>query len=189
MVEEWLSIGDITTQTSLPETTVRRYASLFKVYIKTRSFGRTKKYSPDTIRIMNLIAGLYQSGCNTQEIIEKLNREIPQTVEIETVNTEESFSYGSAMIPPTMFIAMMAAQQETLREIAITLDRVADRDEEIIDLREEVSALRDQLRNQEENRKQDLEERDQQLVSRLKAMLEEKENQKKKSWLDKLLGR
>ncbi len=176
MATEWFTITDIAQKANMSETTARRYASLFAAFLPSRTIGRTKKYAPETAGLLMRVAALYQEGLSTPEVLEWLQREFPQTVEVEEENPLSHLP--SITTPPSLVLALLAAQNTTLTHIAETLDKLAAQSEEISAMRAELDALR----QQHEAEKQHREDRDQQIVAAMRRMLSEPQPLKRSWW-------
>ncbi|MBO8183423.1 MAG: MerR family transcriptional regulator [Archaeoglobus sp.] len=178
-MEEYLKIADVAKQVGIPETTARRYAELFKEYLHHKTFGRTKKYKPEAVQIMQKISGLYQEGKTTEEIREILGYELPQVVDA----VEEKKYPDTATLPPHAFLSMMVMQaqenqqlKEYLYEQAKTIQR----------LQETVEQMNSQLAKIEQTSQQDTIKTLNTQISSLEKRLEETYSKRAKELEDKL---
>jgi hypothetical protein len=118
-MDDWLTIMEMAQQANLSETTARCYASRFAPFVPHRTVGRITKYAPDTVGILMQVARLYQEGRSTPEVLAWLQREVPQTVEVEA----ESADPPTPPLSPSLMLTLLAAQNTTLTRIAETLDK------------------------------------------------------------------
>lgn len=80
-VEKWLSVSQLSAETDIPETTLRRYTRNFPEYLRFEKIGRGMKYHPDSIVILKRIYSLYDGNYETLEIKKMLDRDFPINVE------------------------------------------------------------------------------------------------------------
>src|SRR5690625_671497 len=80
-MEKWLSVSQINDETSIPETTIRRYLNSFSEYFRAEKIGRGMKYHPDSVAILKRIYSLYNEDYETPEIQKLLDMEFAITVE------------------------------------------------------------------------------------------------------------
>ncbi len=60
MMDSWLSVSQLSEMTEIPETTVRRYTHKFQDFFRYEKRGRGKKFHPDSIKVIQRIASLYE---------------------------------------------------------------------------------------------------------------------------------
>ena len=144
MVDEWLSIGQIAKQTKMAETTLRRYATIFKEYLEADERGRAVKYSTEAQELFIQISSLYEAGYSTPEIENNLKGQYPQTLDITT--TDDS----GGLVAVSTIIEVIKKQQNEIEE-----------------LRDELNEIKDHIAV-------GLEERDKKLVETMRKMIEEK---------------
>lgn len=80
-MEKWLSVSQLSAETDIPETTLRRYTRNFPEYLRFEKVGRGMKYHPDSIVILKRIYSLYDGNYETLEIKKMLDRDFPINVE------------------------------------------------------------------------------------------------------------
>lgn len=68
LVEEWLSVAQLSKVCGIPETTVRRYLRNLEEFFRSEQVGRGKKYHPGTVEILQRIAMLYNADRETLEV-------------------------------------------------------------------------------------------------------------------------
>lgn len=83
-MEEWLSISQLSNKTEIPESTVRRYTNKFDKFFRYEKRSRGKKYHPESLEVLNRIATLYNDELQADEIEERLARDFPFAVAVES---------------------------------------------------------------------------------------------------------
>jgi predicted RNase H-like nuclease (RuvC/YqgF family) len=140
-MEEWLTIAEIAKKAKVAETSVRRYIKLFKEYLPGKQIGRTWRYIPDVIQIIERISASYQAGQSTQEIFQMLRQNFPQVM-----NVEEEKHHITTTSPPQHHMTEIAAVQvEALRQIAGILNKIVTQEQKIETLFGEVQTLSDEV--------------------------------------------
>lgn len=81
MVEQWLSVTQLSKTLEIPETTVRRYLNNLEEFFQWDQIGRGKKYHPSSVEILQRIAMLYSSDLETIEVKKILADEYAFSVE------------------------------------------------------------------------------------------------------------
>ena len=145
MAEKWMSVIEVAQEAGLSEITAKRYANQFGEYLDCRTFGRFKKYSPVTVRIMTQISSLDQDGLSITEISEKLKNDI-KTIESKGVN-----KHYQTNIPLVVLVNLLELLVKALNQIAVALDQLVSQEAELTILREEVKQLRQRLEKKEES--------------------------------------
>lgn len=175
-MEEWLTITEIAEKAKVPETSVRRYIKLFKEYLPGKQIGRTWKYLPDVIQVVERISASYQAGQSTQEIFQMLQQNFPQVLDV----VEENHHITTTLPPQHHMTEIAAVQVEALRQIAGILNKVVTQEQKIETLSGEVQTLSDEVvflrRKLEDEKVQHIQE--QEIITRLDHL--EKEQSKGK---------
>lgn len=144
MAGKWMSVTEVAQEAGLSAVTAKRYANQFDEYLEYRIFGRFKKYSPETVRIMEQISALYQDGLSITEISEKLKSGI-KTVDLKGTN-----KYYQTNIPLGVLVNLLELLVKALNQIAVALEQLVAQEAELKSLREEVEHLRQRLDQAEE---------------------------------------
>ena len=144
MAEKWMSVIEVAQEAGLSEITAKRYANQFGEYLDYRIFGRFKKYSPETVRIMTKISSLDQDGLSITEISEKLKNDI-KTIESKGIN-----KHYQTNIPLVVLVNLMELLVKALNQIASALDQLVAQEAELATLRKEVKQMRQRLEQTEE---------------------------------------
>lgn len=170
MAEEWLTVTELANRLGLAENTARRYAKLFDEYISSRKYGRTIKYDPEAIKVMDSVSRLYKEGLGTQEIQERLRGVYPLHVDVQQETDKDRLPATPTAIPEVVTelkeaIARMTEQmdrQEAFnkellqhlqeREQYIDLS-LRTRDEKLMDTLREIKEYRLQIAAAEQKKK------------------------------------
>ena len=132
MVIEWLRIADIAEQTGIPESTIRRYASLFDDYLEYRTIGRAKKYSAVMVEVFQQVANLYRDGFSTDEVKLVLEHDCPTSAEVATTTTTE---------PPQANIP------DVVKVTSLFMEYIKNQDARLRDQEDRIVELEQRLKN------------------------------------------
>lgn len=80
-MDKWLSVSQLSKETGIPETTLRRYIKNFSEYLRIEKIGRGIKCHPDSIVILKRIYSLYSDNYETLEIKDILGQDFPFNVD------------------------------------------------------------------------------------------------------------
>jgi len=164
----------------LGESTARFYRDRYEQYFSVASGeGRSRKYSQETINLLQFISKCYNDKMDHSQIIEALDNlcGVPISTQIaENSNTN-------------------AIQQEDLVKSIklIFIDELNKRDSLILDLQEELEGIKQALAEQAERAEDSarrLEERDRDITQRLRDITtaQEQRNKEKVPWYRRLLN-
>lgn len=152
-----MSISEIAKRLGMAENTARRYANLFGDYIKSRQYGRSMKYDPESLEVLAAVSRMYSDGLGTQEIQERLRGAYTLTVNMEPEND------GSSVLPPN--VNTINEIRETMLRLALHIER-----QEVLN-----QALVKELSDQRAFIEQSIKERDEKLMGALRALTEAKQ--------------
>lgn len=152
-MKEWLNINELSEQTLIPDTTVRRYIQKFPDFFTYKGGSRSRRYESSGIKVLKRIKNLYDQGYETDQVDEVLRQEFPVIVDGDTVadNTEKAYT-------PTL----------------ATVEDVAEIKDALKEQREFNKLLLEKLDNQERYIKESIEKRDQVLMETMRVMQEER---------------
>ncbi len=80
---ELLTIKDIARRLDIPESTARYYRDKWPEYIPTEGSGRNKRYKPEAVDVLRLIAEGLRNGRSATEIENELSLKYQATTDIE----------------------------------------------------------------------------------------------------------
>ena len=82
----WFTIPEISKNSGIPETTLRRWAKWSRHYLEHKKVKNKRLYSKKAVDILLLIRDLYAQGKNREEILTLLEKEPPPgTIDTPTV--------------------------------------------------------------------------------------------------------
>ena len=159
MVLELRRISEISKESGIPESTVRRWITRFHHYFNTRKIGKTIYYHPDSIELIKRLKGFYDAGRNAEEIEEILSIAFPKTVTIEAENPplpepapekkDALLSVIEKSIDNRKEIQILAVQvlmkDEEVKELTARLATVEKKNDEIESLKTEIAILKKTL--------------------------------------------
>lgn len=194
---ELLSIKDISQELGIPQSTLRYYRDLFMDYLPATGEGKKKRFYPEAVEVFQAIAkGMHQNK-NADDIATDLNKRFTRFIDVEDTaeeSQESSATYSQdnetcqsqALSPLTQsdgsaIMAVIAAQNQALQQIAATISVVNEQQEELHQLKQEVSKLEERLETE-------LTDHFQLVDNRLRQVMEERDSSKPKSFWQRLFG-
>ncbi|MDM8150691.1 MerR family transcriptional regulator [Priestia megaterium] len=76
---KWLSVKELSEETSIPTSTIRRYIDKFQYFFIQKEDHRPKQYEAAAVTVLLKIKQLYDEGCQAEEINEALQKEFSLT--------------------------------------------------------------------------------------------------------------
>jgi DNA-binding transcriptional MerR regulator len=76
---KWLSVKELSEETSIPTSTIRRYIDKFQYFFIQKEDHRPKQYEAAATTVLLKIKQLYDEGCQAEEINEALQKEFSLT--------------------------------------------------------------------------------------------------------------
>ncbi|MEW4238850.1 hypothetical protein GOICGAJE_04816 [Bacillus sp. MB95] len=76
---KWLSVKELSEETSIPTSTIRRYIDKFEDFFIQKENHRPKQYEAAAATVLLKIKQLYDEGCQAEEINEALQKEFSLT--------------------------------------------------------------------------------------------------------------
>jgi len=156
-MEKWLSVSQINDETSIPETTIRRYLNSFSEYFRAEKIGRGMKYHPDSVAILKRIYSLYNEDYETPEIQKLLDMEFAITVEEQK---DETTIQPPSVILEREFEEFKQQQQEFNKQLLKQLQEqqkyiknsIESRDQKLMQALNEIQETKKQIAMTEEKR-------------------------------------
>lgn len=143
-MKEWLSASEIAKESGVAESTTRRYLTNFEKYLKVISRGRGRKYHSDTVLIIKRCKDLFDSGYESNEVENVLQKE--HGIVIEEENQVELFAEKTPQIPTYEDIQKLI-QTEVSKALKEQDKRLEERDQqlmsginEILETKKEIAA-------------------------------------------------
>ncbi|MGE7713221.1 MerR family transcriptional regulator [Priestia megaterium] len=152
---KWLSVKELSEETSIPTSTIRRYIDKFQYFFIQKEDHRPKQYEAAAVTVLLKIKQLYDEGCQAEEINEALQKEFSLTTSEDqaAVSLEE------------------AEDKEDTENIAEAADQPEADDQQPTPLEQPVQPSP----QQEPDTKQILQEKDKQLIQSLRKSLREQQ--------------
>ena len=161
-MEDWLKVSDLEARTGLSNSTVRRYIQRYLEYLPHNEIKGEYFFTPQAVEILQHISRLTGERKPPELIREELQQE-----------------YG----PPVVEV-MPNNLQQVSKELAVTADVFAKL-VELLDQKQEISELRMTINRLEDSVERRLQERDARLLEVVRKLQEERT----KTWWEKLIGR
>lgn len=148
---KWLSVKELSEETSIPTSTIRRYIDKFEDFFIQKEDHRPKQYEAAAATVLLKIKQLYDEGCQAEEINEALQKEFSLTTsedqaavsldEEDTENTAEAADQPEAddqqPTPPEQPVQPPPQQEPDTKQI------LQEKDKQLI------QSLRKSLREQQ----------------------------------------
>lgn len=148
---KWLSVKELSEETSIPTSTIRRYIDKFEDFFIQKEDHRPKQYEAAAATVLLKIKQLYDEGCQAEEINEALQKEFSLTTsedqaavsldEEDTENTAEAADQPEAddqqPTPPEQPVQPSPQQEPDTKQI------LQEKDKQLI------QSLRKSLREQQ----------------------------------------
>ncbi|MFS0902352.1 MerR family transcriptional regulator [Priestia aryabhattai] len=77
---KWLSVKELSEETSIPTSTIRRYIDKFQYFFIQKEDHRPKQYEAAATNVLLKIKQLYDEGYQAEEIYESLQKEFSLTI-------------------------------------------------------------------------------------------------------------
>jgi chorismate mutase len=142
-MENWLPLAEVARQSSIAESTARRYARLFAEYLPHGRDGRTVLYAPESIAILKHIGRLFSEGRTSNQVREVLRRDTG-LIDVQAERPDPGTRNNGAAV------------EESRQRMAAFLRLVVDQKKELAALRLDVSRIGAEL-TRERERRQNLE--------------------------------
>lgn len=171
MSQKYYTIAEISKILNIPESTLRFYRNKFEKFIPYVGEGRKKRYAEEAINIFKDIAELLRNNVTAEDVAEHLTHMYATYIDInneqQTAITQQQQNFFTEKYIQTL----IESDLEIRKEIASTLQIIANQQESIAELQKEL------LKMQEKYEKT-IEERDNKIVAEMRKIL----NKKKKSF-------
>src|SRR5262245_52519518 len=81
MTHPGFTIRDIARELNLPESTIRYYRDAFALYLPAWGMGRRRRYPPESLELLRLIADGYAQNQSREEIEARVQEAAPPGVQ------------------------------------------------------------------------------------------------------------
>ncbi|GAB1808649.1 MerR family transcriptional regulator [Priestia megaterium] len=143
---KWLSVKELSEETSIPTSTIRRYIDKFQYFFIQKEDHRPKQYEAAAATVLLKIKQLYDEGCQAEEINEALQKEFSLTtsedqaaVSLEEAEDKENTAQAADQqpTPPEQPVQPSPQQEPDTKQI------LQEKDKQLI------QSLRKSLREQQ----------------------------------------
>ncbi|PFI94366.1 MerR family transcriptional regulator [Priestia megaterium] len=143
---KWLSVKELSEETSIPTSTIRRYIDKFQYFFIQKEDHRPKQYEAAAATVLLKIKQLYDEGCQAEEINEALQKEFSLTtsedqaaVSLEEAEDKENTAEAADQqpTPPEQSVQPSPQQEPDTKQI------LQEKDKQLI------QSLRKSLREQQ----------------------------------------
>lgn len=135
-METWLTFNELERATGTPGNTLRRWADSFREFLPCRVEGRVRRFHPDSVPTFKRIAGLFQEGKQTREVVAILAKEAPAVHDVALVSSLPLNESPTGALPALVQAEIGRALGESLAVIADQRKRLDAQEEELTRLRQ-----------------------------------------------------
>jgi DNA-binding transcriptional MerR regulator len=172
MSQKYYTIAEISKILNIPESTLRFYRNKFEKFIPYFGEGRKKRYAEEAINIFKEIAELLRNNVTADDVAEHLTRVYTTYVNISNEQQQQTAITQQQIFFTEKYIqTLIESDLEIRKEIASTLQIIANQQESIAELQKELLKI-------QEKYEKTIEERDNKIVAEMRKIL----NKKKKSF-------
>lgn len=183
-----LTIAEVAKQLDIPESTARYYRDKFENYIPYVGKGRQRRYKPETVEVLRVIAEGFSRNLTAMEIEEALNRMFAVSMEVQektasaTAVAQQQLEMEQTILLP-MILESLNQMQQSMVQMSLAIQKMNDQQKVITDQQEEIAELRkvvESLKLSEFERLREAAEREKRLIERMDEI--ERAQTKKKRW-------
>ena len=125
-----MSLADVAKEIGIPESNARYYRNKYSDYLPSVGTGRARRYKPEAVKVLRMIAEGFKSQLPAEAIEEQLQTEFGIPTQPTTKNKQQM------TVSPKM-LDLVSQQQ---KQIAVTMEQLQELKAENKQLREEFSA-------------------------------------------------
>ncbi|UZP66543.1 helix-turn-helix domain-containing protein [Desulfovibrio mangrovi] len=177
-----LTIAELATRFSLPESTARYYCKRFLDYLPHVGEGKRRRYRGNAVAVFAVILEEMKKNKNAMAVEAVLSNKFPKNIDVVVPKPQAQQQNNHLAISPAVspvseadagrFLALMEQQTSAMQSIAGTLEAIAKRDsviqhleqaletrnEEVTQLRKEVEHVKTLQSESEKLHQQDLDQ-------------------------------
>jgi len=161
----WFTIPEISKNSGIPETTLRRWAKWSRHYLEHKKVKNKRLYSKKAVDILLLIRDLYAQGKNREEILTLLEKEPPPG----TIDTPTVAGYENPME------SIIERNTQALHATAHAIKILGSQQQKIESLENEIEELKKEMTIRDQKNEKDKME----LLQEINAMMLEMVKQMK----------
>jgi DNA-binding transcriptional MerR regulator len=141
MPQKWLTFIDLERETGTPGNTLRRWADAFQEFLPSRVEGRVRRFHSESVPTFKRIAGLFQEGKQTREVVAILAKDTSAVHDVALVSPPSLNESLTGGMPALVRAEIGRALGESLAVIANQRKRLDAQDAEIEELKRKVAIL------------------------------------------------
>jgi DNA-binding transcriptional MerR regulator len=143
MAEELLTIKEIARRLDLPESNVRYYRDKFEEYLPHIGLGRKRRYLPQSLEVLSLIAECLKTNVPSEEIAMELSRRYPRSPQVQEGQTGLALKRADSDTEPIS--ALLKSQAKALEDLSGLLKSQSEQAPRVDGLRSEQQLLKKAL--------------------------------------------
>ncbi len=137
---ELLTLTAIASKINIPESTVRYYARKFAKVLPSVGDGRQKRYRPEAIDMLRIIADMFKENKNEIDIFNHLSHKYPINIDPEPQVQQQSLT-----VQQQSNLVLNSVATELLQKIADSFNTIADQKKEIERTKNELEVTKKRL--------------------------------------------
>jgi DNA-binding transcriptional MerR regulator len=136
MALQLLTIAEIAKKLNIAESTARYYRDKFEAYIPSVGEGRKKRYKPEAVEVLRLIAEGFNRKMTAEEIESQLSLAFPKTIELKE-EPQQITATVQQQLDLVNVLQVIADQKKAIdelrQELKETKELIDDRDRRIME--------------------------------------------------------
>lgn len=152
-MQDLFSLLSIAKKLNIPESTLRYYTRKFNEYLPSVGDGRQKRYRPEAVEILQIIADMFKENRSVTDIANYLSLKYPRNIESVDTSSLPSLTHYSLNDLPAIFKDFLTLHAEIIKQslakdraILEQQDTIKQKDIEISETRETLTNINKELR-------------------------------------------
>ncbi len=137
-MENLKRLTELSRESGVPESTIRRWIESFHHYFTTKKIGKTTYYRSEAIDLLKRLKTYYREGKNADEIEEILSVAIPKTITVDPENPPPGDPLPDGKDSLFLLVEKTMDQRKEIQFLAVQLLK---KDEEVKGLRDRIAAV------------------------------------------------
>ncbi len=181
-MDKFYTIKEIAQELNIPESTVRFYRDKFADFIPAVGSGRLKRYKPEALDVLRLIALELRKGTSATDVEQLLSNRYSRFIDVP-----QEPQRSSAAVQQQTYITREERERElqSRERLSLTLEALADQKEKLLDLDRTDRELAEKNRELAEKNR----ELEQEFISLKERMNKLEEKEERRPWWKKLFQR
>jgi len=118
VTEKLLTVAEVASQLQIPDSNVRYYRDKFAEYVPTEGEGRSRRFRPEAIPVLRIIAEGMRNSRTARDVAEQLERQFPRSVA-----NEKQLQQLTTTTQQTADFAAMWQQQQEINQNLVELNK------------------------------------------------------------------